>query len=104
MFSFLADDRGNETNDIVAIGREGILGGLKSSKDDVGEEGGGGDCGVKAVDAGEDVLAGLNGCTFGAGEDGVGAEEVEFFLGLDGSEGVDDKVFGVLRGAEGEGV
>lgn len=103
MFSFLTDNGGDETNDIVTVGCESIFRGLESSEDDVSEEGGGGDGGVEAVDAREDVLAGLDGGAFSAGEDGIGAEEVEFFLGLDGGEGVDDEVFGVLRGAEGEG-
>ena len=66
---------------------------LEGAEDDVGEGGGQGD-GVFKFGDGEVVLAGL--------DDGVGSEEVlecavgvegvEFFLGLDGSEGFQDEI------------
>ena len=94
MLALLADDRANEWNEdcfvVVVKGQTG-LGILEGAEDDISEGASEVDGGVE-VSAREDVLTGLNWRFSGTLQDAVCTEIVEFFLGLDCGESVEDNV------------
>ena len=92
LLTFLADDGADEWDQsAVAVGIEAGLGVLESTQHDVSESAREVDGGLEGV-TWELVLARLDRGLAGGGEDAVGAERMEFFLGLHCGKGLQDEL------------
>lgn len=88
LLAFLADDRSDTTDEtVITVDGEVSLDITQRSHDHIGEGGSQGDGALEVAD-GRDVLAGKDGTGIEVSEGTVGVEQVQLFLGLDGSDGI----------------